>query len=33
MNGIIVQIFVGAALLTVAALVYISVVIGKADRR
>ena len=33
MKGVIIQVFVGAVLLTVAALVYISVLIGKADRR
>ena len=33
MKGVIIQVLVGAVLLTVAALVYISVLIGKADRR
>ena len=33
MCGVIVQILAGAALLTLAVCVYISVLIGKADRR
>ena len=33
MRGVIVEILAGAALLTLAVCVYISVLIGKADRR
>ena len=33
MKGVIIQVLVGAALLTLAVCVYISVLIGKANRR